>query len=234
MTAARLSLMVSIEESGTAAWNGGRRSLLLPGWEPQAARNAGASAAKLLLYMRADHDATLELGVALAEAVRASCRRADLPFVLELVPFALDAEVESVYRRSFGRHVLAAARIGVQIRPDLLKLPWPASLGEEEPEPTALETLAELDVPWALLSGGAPFESFAGRVMRALDDGGACGVIAGRALWHDAVGHLDTPAALVVGARERLLRLLELIGERGRPLPIPPTPIQDTWYRKLE
>ena len=107
-----LPLMVAIEESGTASWQGGQRSLLLPGWDPQGARNAGACAAKLLVYLRADHPPTLDQAISLCRTVRDACRRSDIPFVLELVPFRLDDEDDAAYRPRFGQHVLAAAAVG--------------------------------------------------------------------------------------------------------------------------
>ena len=229
---ARLPLMVAIEESGTLPWKGGKRSVELAGWSPERARAAGACAAKLLVYVRPDHAPTFGEAEAVMQAVRAACRRADLPFVLEILPYQLDDEDDATYRAAFGRHQLAIAEVGAALRPDLLKLAWPGPLGESEPEPGGLARLAELDVPWVLLSAGAAFEVFERRVERALDDGGAVGLIAGRALWQDAVGAADLAAALRAGARPRLERLLAAIAGCGRALPLPPAPEGDDWYRR--
>ncbi len=226
----RLPLMVAIEESGTLPYRGGRRSIALPGFSAGAARAAGACAAKLLVYLRADHPATLEHGLALARAVRRDCRAADLPFVLELVPYPLDDEDDAAYGAAFGRHVLAAAEVGATLKPDLLKLPWPGPLGAEEETPGALAALGALPAPWALLSAGAPFETFERRVVRALEEGGAVGFIAGRALWSDAVGVADVDGALRAGARVRLERLLAAIAGRGRSLSVPPPPDDPAWF----
>ena len=229
---ARLPLMVAIEESGTLPWKGGRRSLELAGWSPERARTAGACAAKLLVYVRPDHASSFSEAEAVIGSVRASCRRADLPFVLEILPYPLDDEDEASYRDAFGRHQLAIAEVGAAFAPDLLKLAWPGPLGGSDPEPGALGRLASLGVPWVLLSAGAAFEVFEQRVLRALDDGGAVGFIAGRALWQDAVGAPDVDAALRAGARPRLERLLAAIAGRGRALPLPPAPTADDWYRQ--
>ena len=231
-TPARLPLVVGVEQSGTVDFEGGQLSLPLDGWDAERARDAGAAAAKLLVYLRADHEPTLEAGLRLCADVKAACRRADLPFVLELVPFRRDDEDAATYARAFGSHVLGAAAIGAELRPDLLKLPWPGPLGEEEPDDGALATLAALDVPWVLLSAGAPYETFARRVGRASREGGACGSIVGRALWQDAVGAADVPAALRAGARERLLRLLETLAACDSPFPVPELPVADDWFRR--
>ncbi len=230
--AARLPLMVAIEDSGTIAWQGGERSLALSGWGPQEARNAGACAAKLLVYLRADHPATLAVGVDYATAVRRACRLADLPFILELVPFPLVDEDPTTYAAAFGRHVQAIAEVGAALAPDLLKIPFPAPLGSDEPAVGALDQLANLPVPWAVLSAGAEFERFVGRVERSLDDGGAVGFIAGRALWKDAVGVAGVDTALRDGARRRLERLLEVIVGRGRSLPLPTVDDDPGWFRR--
>jgi tagatose-1,6-bisphosphate aldolase len=229
---ARLPLLVAIEESGTVAWKGGERSVGLAGWGPQEARNAGACAAKLLVYLRADHPATLEHGLALATSVRRACRAADLPFILELVPFPLADEDPTTYAAAFGRHVRAIAEVGASLAPDLLKIPFPSPLGSDDPETGALAALAELGVPWAVLSAGADVDRFVGRVLRSLDEGGAVGLIAGRALWKDAVGARDVAAALAAGARPRLERLLATIAGRGRPLPLPAVSDDPGWFRR--
>ena len=227
---ARLPLMLSIEESGTLPCEGGKRSLALAGWSAEAARRHGAIAAKLLVYARADHAATLGHAERLIRAVRADCRRADLPFVLEILPYRLDDEDEEHYRHAFGRHVLEVAAIGDDARPDLLKLAWPGALGSDGEEPGGLDRLAAMRSPWALLSAGAPFETFERRVALALERGGACGFIAGRALWADAVGAPDLESALRSGARPRLERLLATVEGRGRPLPLPAVPDAPEWY----
>lgn len=228
----RLPLMVALEESGTVPFAGGRRSTALAGWDAQRARNAGACAGKLLVYVRPDHAPSFEHALALVEATRAGCRRADLPFVLEILPYRLDDEDERTYGAAFGHHVLRLAEIGAGYAPDLLKLAWPAPAGADEPIAGALATLAALPVPWALLSAGAPFETFAERVVVAMDEGGAAGFIAGRALWQDAVGAPDVEAALRAGARVRLERLLQAIEGRGRPLPPPPSVADPDWFRE--
>ena len=227
---ARLPLMVAIEESGTVPFHGGKRSLELAGWSPAQARAAGACAAKLLVYVRPDHGPSFAAARAVMASARAGCRRADLPFVLEILPYRLDDEDEAEYRAAFGRHQIAIAEVGAELEPDLLKLAWPGPLGELEPDPGALARLADLGTPWALLSAGAAFETFADRVLRALDEGGAVGFIAGRALWQDAVGADDVEAALARGARPRLEALLTSIVGRGRALTLPAAPEHDDWF----
>jgi tagatose-1,6-bisphosphate aldolase len=226
---ARLPLIVSLEESGAVSFQGGRRGLLVAGFGPRRARLAGACAGKLLCYLRCDHAPTRLVTVALIDAVGRGCRAADLPFVLELVPYRLDDEPPDAYRAGYTDHVLEAARLGAAHHPHLLKLPWPV-VDEADPRPS-LRVLRDLDVPWALLSAGAGFDAFADRLRRALDDGGACGFIAGRALWQEAVAGRDTTALLDAVARPRLHTLLELTAARGRALRLPNMTSDPTWFR---
>jgi tagatose-1,6-bisphosphate aldolase len=227
----RLPLLVSLEESGTVPWQGGRRSLALPGWSAAQARAAGACAGKLLVYARPDHPASCDEALSLVASVRAQCRAADLPFVLEILPFRLDGEDEEAYAAAYGEHVLACARLGDDARPDLLKLAFPGG-GDEAAEDALLDALATLAAPWALLSAGAGYDVFASRLGRALERGGAVGFIVGRVLWQDAVGAPDVDASLAAGARQRLERLLELLERRRRrALPLPALAPDPAWFR---
>jgi tagatose 1,6-diphosphate aldolase len=230
--AAHTPLIVALEESGTLSWQGGRRSVLLTGWSPQQARNSGACAAKLLVYLRPDHAPSAREALAVMTAAKQACRAADLPFILEVVPYRLDEEDEQGFAAAYGAHVNAAAQCASELAPDLLKLPWPGRLDAASPldvECGALESFSNLGCSWALLSAGADVNVFAARVEFALDEGGACGFICGRALWADAVGSADRHGALAT-AVERLDRLVALLDGRGRPLAIPSISMDESWY----
>ena len=61
---------------------------------------------------------------------------------------------------------------------------------EAEPPSACARLDAAVDVPWVLLSSSATFEQFRGQV-RIAAAAGACGFMAGRAIWGDAVGRYD-------------------------------------------
>jgi len=65
-----------------------------------------------------------------------------------------------------------------------------------------------IDVPWVLLSASATYEQFRAQVALAAR-AGACGFMAGRAIWGDAVGRYDE-ARRAEGARTAAARLREL------------------------
>jgi tagatose 1,6-diphosphate aldolase len=89
-------------------------------------------------------------------------------------------------------------------------------------------------VPWALLSGGAAFDLFLKQATAACR-AGASGVIAGRAVWAEAVA-LDGDARDafvrdVVGPR--LERLRAVCRQEARPWmeKVQPPRVEEGWYR---
>ena len=112
----------------------------------------------------------------------ADCITERIPSVIEpLVSFAPDAEVSAAEQEA------AVVRSAIRLAPlgmSLLKLEWPGSA----------DGCAELTknlgrVPWALLSAGVRYEAFLDRVETAMAQG-AVGVIAGRAIWGEAVDYV--------------------------------------------
>jgi len=102
------------------------------------------------------------------QAVVAGCRAFGLPSVVE--PLVGDPN-----------RVIASAELLAALEPDLLKLEWPGSAA-------GCFRLSEVcgAVPWTLLSAGVGYDTFVERTLTAMD-AGACGYIAGRAFWREAV-----------------------------------------------
>jgi tagatose-1,6-bisphosphate aldolase len=95
---------------------------------------------------------------------------------------------------------------------DLLKLEWPGSA-----EACAEVTKNLGTVPWVLLSAGVAYDAFVERTTIALDNG-ACGFIAGRAIWGEAVAlqGAERRAWLADVAAPRLRGLGRVLEQRGR------------------
>ena len=155
---------------------------VLDGWSVEQAAESGASAAKLLLPYHPDRPlAAAQEEV--AAGVLAECRRVGLPLALEPLFYDLDdpADRERVVLTTVERFAGTGA--------DLLKLPFPVDPGlvhDEGDRVAACRRVTDrCDQPWALLSGGGDFESFADQVAAALA-GGASGFMVGRALWGEA------------------------------------------------
>ncbi len=178
-------------------------------------RENTGDALKFLLYW--DPDRPADDGPDLAEAallvtaeVVADCAAVGIPSVVEpLVSFAPDAQVSREHREAAV--VRSAARLAA-LGMDLLKLEWPGDAV------ACVSMSQECDrVPWALLSAGVPYEEFLDRARTALD-AGACGFIAGRAIWGEAVTMVGQERHdwLATVALQRLRGLVELLEGRGR------------------
>lgn len=191
-------------------------------WEPSQdaawVRAQGGAAVKFLVQLRADRRAAAgepDLAAEALEAVRrcaVDARAAGVPSVVENLVYVLPGEELTPERRADA--IIEAARALTEIDEiDALKLEHPGSAA-------ACRRLAEVVTkPWAVLSAGVPFEEFTGALEVAYDEGGACGFIAGRSVWREAVGMFgpERAAFLDTVARPRLDALLEGAAGRARP-----------------
>lgn len=181
--------------------DGHRLSSLIPRWSVDKAVAAGAEGLKLLAWHRPD--APREVRAHQERFVRevgAACRKAERPFIFEILPYRLPGESEEAYNRklpelSLGSvEAFAPAKFGV----DLYKLALPAAAAGVKEWGGALYSLAQvqktmaamtkaLPAPWVLLSGGLSAERFVA-AMEAGAEIGCRGYLAGRAVWLDPLG----------------------------------------------
>ena len=210
-------LLVAAEPATKDTWNGEYRTVLDPERNAAWVKAQGGDGLKFLVYWDPDRaavdgepDLAAEAMARVGEVV-ADCAAQGVPSIIEpLVSFAptapkpsVEAKVESVIR--------SAARLAT-LNPSLLKLEWP---GSAEGCRRVTEDLGP--VPWTLLSAGVEYDAFVDRTRIALD-AGACGIIAGRAIWGEAVT-LDGDARrafLAEVAVPRLKGLLDVLAEHGR------------------
>jgi tagatose-1,6-bisphosphate aldolase len=205
----RAGLLVASERSPHPTWYGEPRVQYSPaGRGPAFAAAHGADALKFLLRWQPDRRAgpgEPDLAGEAVDAVRAviaDCRAHGMPSVIE--PLVTEARSSTA--------VIRSAELLAALGPDLLKLEWPGDADGCHELSKACGT-----VPWALLSGGVDYRTFVDRVLTAVD-AGACGYIAGRAFWGDAVtltgadrrGYLENTAA------QRMTDLNAMIAGRGR------------------
>lgn len=212
----RVGLLLAYEESGyTRAGAGGRerQSLLLEHWSVERSQRLGADAVKLLIYYHPDaSEGVRRHQQDLVQQVGEECARADMPFLLELVSYAL--EEESADTHEFARKkpdlvIRSAAEFSKpHYQVDILKLEFPADLkwtrefasgafdSKERRPAYALSAVQgychELDaaasMPWVILSAGVNIGEFLIQVDLATD-AGASGFLCGRAIWQDAITH---------------------------------------------
>lgn len=237
-------LLLTYEETAYDTINGNRYTRLIEGWSVAKARAAGADAVKLLLYYHPDGDeAARRHQQDLVRRVGEECARHDIPFVLELVAYALDGSGTGTpdYARLKPDLVIRSARefSRPEYQVDILKLEFPANLKycrefqsspfgkKDSPAVYDLEQVKEYcrvldqtaEVPWVILSAGVDIEEFIENTKLAVE-AGASGFLAGRAIWKDAVARYPDEAKLVAAlrtdARSNFRRLIEIV-EHARP-----------------
>jgi tagatose 1,6-diphosphate aldolase len=160
---------------------------LLDGWSPQRAKAVGASAAKLLVLYRPDRGAATTAQDDLIRSVVDQCGEVSLPLFVEPVPY----EITDVDDREHT--VVASAERIAALGPDVIKMPFPSDADHSQRWEAACGRVSEaIDIPWAVLSWGAPFDVFVRQTEVACANG-CSGFMAGRAIWGDAI-HADDRA----------------------------------------
>lgn len=181
----RTGLLCAIEAQGYLGDPQARTTTLLDGWSVGKAKRLGASGVKLLLLYRPDTPAA-DVQDELVRRVIVDCASWDIPLFLEPVMYGLPTDDGHIDRR---RSVIDSVRRLGALGPDILKVQFPFDTASVD-IPAWRDACAELDetstVPWTLLSGGDPFESFVAQVTVACE-AGSSGFLVGRALWADAV-----------------------------------------------
>jgi sulfofructosephosphate aldolase len=199
-----VGLLVRIEADGHENADGLRRSQLIEGLGAEGARARGATAAKVMVFVRADRE---DLDGYTAEVVRTAledCRRAGLLCVMELMTYPLDDETPEQFAALKEDLVVNGAVFLQECGSKVLKLEYPGSAG------ACRRVTDAIQVPWAVLSAGVDHEAFCAQLRDSMD-GGADGFIAGRSLWKEAVGRpAQERRAFLDGVARR--RLEDLVG----------------------
>lgn len=214
----RAGLMLAVEISGYMKVSEfERRSRLIEDFDVRLASVAGADAAKLLIWHHPD--ASIETQRHQQDIVRRvgnACREKGMPFVLEIVTYALGEDKSSaafIQRKPElvldGVRTYSAQEYGV----DLLKVQFPAELKyteEYQDEPYAkgkvlfdraqVESLCRsvddaASTPWVILSAGVDPNEFIENVKLA-NAAGASGFLCGRAVWKNVVDSLPDEDAM--------------------------------------
>ena len=233
-------LIVAIEATGYQGPSTARISRVLDGWGVEQAKRMGASAAKLLVYYHPDAPNVVGQE-ALVARVAEACRMADLALFVEPLSFSL-VQGESLTGEARRRVVVETARRLSPIGGDVLKAEFPLDASVTDWARWA-EACEELDaasaLPWVLLSGGADESTFEAQVAIACR-AGASGVLAGRSVWAGAA-RADPQARdayLATTGRDRLRRLVDLVGAAGHPWHERPSDLAsapapgESWYRE--
>lgn len=219
----RIGLLLAYEETGyekAGPADKERKSRLVENWSVERAQLAGADAVKLLMYYHPDASTeTRRHQEGLAQRVGEECERAAMPFLLELVSYALDEEstdTPEFARRKPDLVIRSAAEFSKsEYKVDILKLEFPADLkwtrefangtfdGRERQAVYTLNEAQEFcsrlndatGAPWVILSAGVDIEEFLVQVDLATE-AGASGFLCGRAIWKDAINFYPDAAKM--------------------------------------
>ena len=209
-----VGLLLAHEETGyekSGATGKERKTRLIEGWSVQKAQHGGADAVKLLLYYHPDASEDVRRHQQeLVQRLGEECQQAAMPFLLELVAYALEeasTNTDEYAKRkpdlvARSAREFSASKYGV----DVLKLEFPADLkrtkefcagafdGQERPAVYQLSDVRDFcgqlndaaGMPWVILSAGVSINEFLAQVELATE-AGASGFLCGRAIWKDAV-----------------------------------------------
>jgi tagatose-1,6-bisphosphate aldolase len=234
-----VGFLAAVEAQGYLGDPNARQTSLLDGWSVEKAKRLGASGIKLLVLYRPD-SRIADAQDLMIRAVVADCARYDIPLFLEPLSYTIEPGLtvdDAEYAAKRRRIVIETVRRLGALGPEILKVQFPVDTRHEADRAVWADACAELDeaspVPWALLSGGDPYDLFRDQVEIACT-AGASGFMVGRALWGEAVTAApeERPVLLKHELRPRFRELVELATEHGRDwadrheLP----DIDETWY----
>lgn len=237
-----VGFLAAIEAQGYLGDPTARQTSLLDGWGVAKAKRLGASGIKLLVLYRPDAGAVTEAQDLMIGSVVAECARHDIPLFLEPLAYAIEpgSSTDSPEFAAKRRRIVVETvrRLGA-LHPEILKVQFPIDTRFETDRAVWVDACEELNeaapVPWALLSGGDPYELFREQVQIACR-AGASGFMVGRALWGDYLraAPADQPAMMEDVLRPRFAELRALALEHGhdwaRRYDLPA--IDETWYLK--
>ena len=228
-------LIVALD-TGSTGDSLNRTTGLVENWSVEKTVRMGASGVKMLLYYN-PHAPQAGERESLVRNVARDCEQYDIPFFLEPLSYACDDQNKALPPEERRQVVIETARRLVPLGVDVLKAEFPVDVSAEPDENIWLDACRELtdasEVPWVLLSAGVSYETFVKQV-RVACQAGASGVMAGRAVWKEAVT-LDTAARnnfLKSAGYERMQGLKSLCEQLGRPFTevYDPPELSYDWY----
>ena len=192
----------------------------IPGWNIPKCIRSGVDGVKLLLPYHPSAVSAAAKRVWVSQIVT-ECSLWDIPFFLEPIVYSLKAGERLSNSELLGIMVEMVADFSA-MGVDILKLQFPVDVSQNNDPDEWRLACAELDaacsVPWALLSAGVDYATFA-RQARVACEAGASGVIVGRAVWAEAVqltGEERTDFLINVG-RARMAELASICAKYARP-----------------
>jgi len=219
-------LLVRLEKSGSPTMDdprGGKLTVIEPGWSVSQIKQMGAQAVKFLVPFEPTHIQSAERQFELVREVHQQCQYYDILLLLEAVsyPFKGEDKTSKNYLDRKGDTVIETAR---QLSPwcDVYKAEFPGTLGHESDAKLKRNIKALNDAstkPWVLLSAGVDFPDYEKQV-RMATDGGANGVLGGRAFWKeyfDKKTQTDRERFCTRVAAKRVAKVSRIVQTQGTP-----------------
>ena len=229
-----VGLVVSVEDGDYAKIR--QPAKLLPNWNVEKAKLAGADAVKCFFYYRPDEPEFAQIQEKFVSELVEVCRLHDIPLFAE--PLSYDTTSEDKVNV-----VIETARRISALGIDILKIEFPVDIQAEKDESVWAQACLKISevsrVPWVLLSAGVSHSAFA-RQVRIACESGASGFMVGRAVWNEAVSlqRADRKKYLHENTVPRLRQLSEIAQAYARPwtdfYPFLEDPISETWYKDPE
>ncbi|WP_375000784.1 tagatose 1,6-diphosphate aldolase [Aeromicrobium sp. CTD01-1L150] len=218
-----VGIISGLEELAYSPSGFGTQTVVREHWTVPVLARLGADAAKLVVFFREELQDVSASQLALVADLVTQCDEAEVPLVVEPLWYPLEGESldDPATRALRDEAVVSSAHLFAACGADVMKVEFPGRVGSVAEEQAAAERCARLDagldVPWVLLSASATFEQFRTQVGIAAS-AGACGFMAGRAIWGDAVGRVpaEQRAAGARTAVQRLQALHSTLREHGR------------------
>jgi tagatose-1,6-bisphosphate aldolase len=229
-------LVVTLEASGYAGPSHARTSRLPEDWSPDRIKRMGASAVKLLVYYHPRSETAAAMRNLVAR-VDHDCQRLDVPLFLEILTYSPHPDGSSLSPEERIEAVVQAAADLTPLGGDVLKTEFPVDV-KAQPDPAEWQHACRLlndasAIPWVLLSAGVDYPVFAQQV-EGVCKAGASGILAGRAIWKEALGAPDSErdAFLCTTGRERMQNLQQICSRYARPYfdSLESEPLAEDWY----
>ncbi len=219
-----IGIISGLEQLAYSPTGFGTETVVRSSWTVPVLARLGADGAKLVVFYREEQADIVEAQHELVRGIVAQCREHEIPLIVEPLWYPLDGESldDSAVRAARVEAIIASAATFADLGADIMKVEFPGHVGTPDGEADAAKACARLDaaidVPWVLLSASATFDQFAVQ-LRIAAEAGACGFMAGRAIWGDGVGRHDaeTRARGVRTAVDRLDALADVLRAHARP-----------------
>ncbi len=221
----QIGLLAPVEVTDYDLHPSQRQMDFIPNWSVKKIKMVGGDGVKLLLPYHPDADNVQEKYATVRQIVD-DCATYDIPFFLEPIPYSLDPN-STLPNDELLQISVEMCKTFSAMDVDILKLAFPVdhkqSTDGDQWRAACEQVNAACSVPWALLSGGSDYETFARQVEIACQAGGS-GVIVGRAVWSEAVELQDTGREMFLAGKavDRMRQLAEICQENAT-----------AWYKQV-